>query len=174
MLEVLVCFFTLWSVVGLTGFHTYLISLNQTTNEDVSASHCSTIKHHVFVSWTILWCCFASSLFTAGFTLSLCKWTVLLTHGPTALTHSLASLVLFYIIIYQVLILFYYNGWLFTILHSQLDETSWKNPWILSVSELFIHSLVRAESHSFTFTLVISTVQMHLSHFSFTFHQWKK
>ena len=35
---ILISFFGMWTVIGLAGFHTYLIAVEQTTNEDVSFS----------------------------------------------------------------------------------------------------------------------------------------
>jgi len=45
VVEAIVAFMSVWSVIGLAGFHSYLVCCNITTNEDVSLFMSFSVMH---------------------------------------------------------------------------------------------------------------------------------
>ena len=46
VVEVIICFFSMWSILCLCGYHTYLISAETSTNEDVSSASLIDPSYH--------------------------------------------------------------------------------------------------------------------------------
>ena len=54
VIEALIAFFAVWSVLGLAGFHSYLAGTNQTTNEEVTEFWCTNLFDSNFIFMTLI------------------------------------------------------------------------------------------------------------------------